>query len=74
MNTLDDISHSIFSEFINYGKTVAVHAEGNILIIKIGTNESRIMNWESTARSTILDIARGLVLRENYKGNALLLG
>jgi hypothetical protein len=72
--TLNEVSSAIFSEMANCNKPVAVHSENNVLIVKVGEADTRIMNWQSMSVSAILDIARSLVLKENYKGNVLLHG
>ena len=75
MNTLNEITTAIFNEFNNIGlKPVSLHTEGNVLVIKIGNADTRILNWEFMSVSSIIDIARGLTLQENYKGNVLLHG
>jgi hypothetical protein len=74
MNTLDNITNTLFSEFSKMGKYVSVSADGNVLYIKSGTSDTRILNWETVPVSSILETARSLVLKENYKGNVLLHG
>lgn len=74
MNTIDNISALLFTEFAKSGKTVAIHNEGAYLIIKIGSAQTRIMNWESLNPKSILDMAKGLVLKEDYQGSVLLHG
>jgi hypothetical protein len=74
MSSLNNITSLLFSEFSKTGKTVAVHTEGNYLVIKVGTADTRIMNWESMTPESILEVAKSLVIRENYKGNVLLHG
>lgn len=74
MNTIDTVTNIIFNEFAKSGKYIAVSAEGNILHIKSGTSDTRILNWETTPISSILETARNLVIKENYKGNVLLHG
>jgi hypothetical protein len=74
MNNINNVSSVLFAEFAKMGKFVAVHAEDNILIVKVGNADTRIMNWESMSNQQILDIAKGLVIKENYKGSILLHG
>lgn len=74
MNNINSISSVLFTEFAKIGKFVAVHAEGNVLIVKVGNADTRIMNWEMMSNEQILDIAKGLVIKENYKGSVLLHG
>jgi hypothetical protein len=74
MLKLNDISDLLFSEFSKTGKVVALHTEGSYLIIKVGSADTRIMNWENMSPLAILDIAKSLVLKENYRGNVLLHG
>ena len=64
----------IFRELKNCNKPVSVHLEYNILVIKVGDADTRLMNWETMTPMSILSIASGLVLQENYKGNVLLHG
>jgi hypothetical protein len=45
-----------------------------VLVIKVGKADTRIMNWQNLSTDSILEMARGLVLQENYKGNVLLHG
>jgi hypothetical protein len=72
--TLNEISNAIFAELATSEKPVAVHAEGNVLVIKVGLSDTRIMNWQSSSVRSILEIAKSLTLQENYKGNILLQG
>jgi hypothetical protein len=72
--TLNEISNAIFAELSTSTKPVAVHAEGNILVIKVGLADTRIMNWQNISVKSILEIARNLTLQENYNGNVLLHG
>lgn len=74
MNNLNNITSLLFTEFSKTGKTVAVHTEANYLVIKVGNADTRIMNWETMTPDSILEIAKSLVIRENYKGNVLLHG
>lgn len=74
MNDINSVSSVLFTEFAKIGKYVAVHTEGNILIVKVGNSDTRIMNWQSMSNEQILDIAKGLVIKENYKGSVLLHG
>lgn len=74
MTKLNDISDLLFSEFSKTGKVVAIHTEGSYLVIKVGSADTRIMNWENMSPNSILDIAKSLVLKENYRGNVLLHG
>jgi len=74
MNNLNDVSTAIFSTLAKCNKTVSVHSEANILIIRVGQADTRIMNWESMSTDSILEIAKSLVLKENYHSNTLLYG
>jgi hypothetical protein len=74
MNTINNITNMLFTEFSKMGKTVIVHAENNILYIKSGNSDTRILNWEQVSLESILDTARSLVLKENYKGKQMLFG
>jgi len=74
MSKLDNISAILFSELGKSGKTVAIHTEGNFLVLKVGSSDTRIMNWDSMAPDAILEIAKSLVIQENFKGNVLLRG
>ncbi len=74
MNTINNITSMLFSEFSKTGKTVAVHTEANFLVIKVGNADTRIMNWETMTPDSILEVAKSLVIRENFKGNVLLHG
>jgi hypothetical protein len=74
MNTINNITSMLFSEFSKTGKTVAVHTEANFLVIKVGNADTRIMNWETMTPDSILEVAKILVIRENFKGNVLLHG
>ena len=74
MTTLNNITSLLFSEFSKTGKTVAVHTEGNYLILKVGSADTRIMNWEGMSAESILEVAKSLVIQENYKGSVLLHG
>lgn len=74
MNNINQITTLIFNEFGRSGKTVALHNEGNYLLIKIDKSETRIMNWQNTPIETILETARSLTLKENFGGNILLHG
>lgn len=74
MNTLDNISNLLFKEFSKMGKSVIVHAENNILYIKSGNSDTRILNWETVSLESILDTAKSLVLKENFKGVQMLFG
>lgn len=74
MININDISDAIFRELKNCNKPVSVHLESNILVIKVGDADTRLMNWETMTPMSILSIASGLVLQENYKGNVLLHG
>lgn len=72
--TLNEISNAIFTELGSLNKEVAVHSENNILVVKVGNADTRIMNWQTMSVSAILDIAKSLVIKENYKGNVILHG
>jgi|APGre2960657423_1045063.scaffolds.fasta_scaffold49738_2 hypothetical protein len=72
--TINEVSNAIFTELASCSKPVAVHSENNVLIVKVGEADTRIMNWQAMSVSAILDIAKSLVLKENYKGNVLLHG
>ena len=74
MINLTDISDAIFTELASCQKPVAVHTESNVLVIKVGKADTRIMNWQTMSVSSILDIARGLTLKENFNGNVILHG
>jgi hypothetical protein len=74
MTNINEITNAIFTELGSTSKSIAVHNEGKILVIKVGDIDTRIMNWEMMSVSSILDIAKGLVLKENFKGNVLLHG
>jgi hypothetical protein len=74
MNNLNQISNAIFTELATSKKPVSVHSEGNILVVKVGDADTRIMNWQSLSVNSILEIAKSLTLQENYKGNVLLHG
>jgi hypothetical protein len=74
MNTIDNITNMLFTEFSKMGKTVIVHAQDNVLYIKSGNSDTRILNWENVSVDTILDTARNLVLKENFKGKQMLFG
>jgi hypothetical protein len=74
MTTLNNITSLLFSEFSKTGKTVAVHTEGNYLVLKVGNADTRIMNWEGMSADSILEVAKSLVIQENYKGSVLLHG
>jgi len=74
MSNINEVTNAIFTELSTSTKPVAVHAEGNVLIVKVGDADTRIMNWHAMSVSYILDIAKSLVLKENYKGNVLLHG
>jgi hypothetical protein len=72
--TINEVSQAIFTELASCTKPVTVHTEDNVLIVKVGEADTRIMNWQSMSVSSILNIARSLILKENYKGNVLLHG
>lgn len=74
MNNINEISNLVFSELATCGKPVAVHSESNVLVIKVGNADTRIMNWQTMSVNSILDLAKSLVLQENYNGNVLLHG
>lgn len=74
MNNINNVSSVLFSEFAKMGKFVAVHANANVLIVRVGNADTRILNWESMSTESILDIAKGLVIEENCKQNVLLHG
>ena len=74
MNTINSISSVLFQEFAKLGQFVAVHAEGNVLVVKVGNSDTRILNWETMPSGSILDIAKGLTIKESYKGSTLLHG
>ena len=72
--TINEVSSAIFAELSYSTKPVAVHSENNVLIVKVGEADTRIMNWQTMSVQSILDIAKSLVIKENYKGNVLLHG
>lgn len=74
MSSINEISNAIFTELSTSTKPVAVHSEGNVLVVKVGDADTRIMNWQTMSVNAILDIAKSLVIKENYKGNVLLHG
>jgi hypothetical protein len=74
ISTINEISNAIFAGLSVCNKPIAVHSEGNVLVVKVGKADTRIMNWQSMSVESILEIAKGLVLQENYKGNVLLHG
>jgi len=74
MNTLNSVTNVLFTEFAKLGKSIAVSTDGNILVIKSGSADTRILNWETMSMDSILDTARNLVLKENYRGNVILHG
>lgn len=74
MINITDISDAIFTELASCKKPVAVHTEANVLVIKVGNADTRIMNWQTMPVHSILDIAKSLTLKENFNGNILLHG
>jgi len=74
MININDISDAIFTELAGSTKPVSVHTESNVLVIKVGSADTRIMNWQNMSVPSILDIAKSLTLKENYNGNVLLKG
>lgn len=74
MNNLENISNRIFGEFGATAKSLAVHSEGNVLVIRVNKSESRIFNWQNTPVENILETVRSLTLKENYNGSTLLHG
>jgi hypothetical protein len=74
MNTISHVTSLLFNELSKTGKPVAIHTENNYLVIKVGNADTRIMNWEGMTPESILEIAKSLVIKENYKGNVLLHG
>lgn len=72
--TLNEVSTAIFSELAGLHKPVAVHSENNVLIVKVGNADTRILNWQNMSISSILEIAKSLTLKENFTGNVLLHG
>jgi len=74
LNDINTVSSLLFTEFSKLGKYVAVHAEGNILHIKLQNSQTRILNWQTVPLEEILSTAKGLTLNENYKGSVLLHG
>lgn len=74
MNNINQITSLIFSELGKGGKSVAVHSEGNVLVIKLEKAETRILNWQTTPVQSILETAKSLTLKENYGGDILLHG
>jgi hypothetical protein len=74
MNNLENVSSRIFTEFGSTGKSVLVHSEGNVLVVRVGNSETRIFNWQTTPIESILESTRSLTIKENYKGNVILHG
>jgi hypothetical protein len=74
MNTINSISSLLFTEFAKMGKYVAVNADGNILFVQVGESNTRILNWETMPSSNILEIAKGLTIKESFRGSTLLHG
>jgi hypothetical protein len=74
MNTIDSITNILFTEFSKLGKPVVVTVDNNVLLIKVNNADTRILNWESMSPNSILETAKSLLLKENYKGNVLLHG
>lgn len=74
MNNIETVSSRIFMEFGSTGKSVLVHSEGNVLVVRVGNSETRIFNWQTTPIESILESTRSLTIKENYKGNVILHG
>lgn len=74
MNNIETVSSRIFTEFGSTGKSVLVHSEGNVLVVRVGNSETRIFNWQTTPIESILESTRSLTIKENYKGNVILHG
>ena len=74
MNNIDQITSLIFNEMMASGKNVVVNNDGNVLHVKVGTAETRILNWQSMTPESIIQNVKSLVLRENYNGDVLLHG
>jgi hypothetical protein len=74
MNNINTVSTALFTEFAKLGKYVSVHAEGNVLSIRVGNSDVKIMNWETVTIDSILESARGLTLKEEFKHRSILLG
>ena len=74
MNTINSITNLLFTEFAKLGKPVVVTVDNNVLLIKVNNADTRILNWETMSPNSILETAKSLVLKENYKGNVLLHG
>jgi hypothetical protein len=74
MNNIDQITSLIFNEMMASGKNVIVNNDGNVLHVKVGTAETRILNWQSMTPESIIQNVKSLVLRENYTGDVLLHG
>lgn len=74
MNNINSISSILFTEFSKLGKSVAVHADGNVLFIKIENSDTRILNWQTMPVQSILETAKGLIIKESCRGNTLLHG
>lgn len=74
MNNIEQITSLIFNEMMSSGKNVIVNNDGNILHVKVGTVETRILNWQSMTPESIIQNVKSLVLRENYNGDVLLHG
>ncbi len=74
MNNIDQITSLIFNEMMTSGKNVVVNNDGNVLHVKVGTSETRILNWQSMTPESIIQNVKSLVLRENYNGDILLHG
>jgi hypothetical protein len=74
MNNINQITSVIFNELGKNGKSVTVHSEGNVLVIKLDKSETRILNWQTTPVQSILETAKSLTLKENFGGDILLHG
>jgi hypothetical protein len=72
MFEINSLTARIFKEFSGSKSPVAVYSEGEILVIKVGGGETRLMNWRTMTQEEVVRIAKGLVLKEGTSGPVLL--
>lgn len=73
MFQLNALTGKILKEFAGCKKPIGIHTEGNLLIIRCGTAETRLVNWQNMTEQEIIDMTRSFVLSEKATNGKVLL-
>ena len=69
MTTLDQVTQKLFGDNL----ATSVHSEGHILIVRKGTKEVRIKDWQASTLDVITSTVKGSSINESLHGNKILI-